>query len=74
MTEAMNTIQYKGYEASVVYESGDDLLVGCILHIQDMISFHGISIAEIKVSFQESIDDYLAYCEKVGKQLRQIFV
>ena len=64
----MNTIQYKGYEASVVYESGDDLLVGRLLHIQDIISFQGISIAEIKAAFEEAVDDYLAYCKEAATQ------
>lgn len=66
----MNTIQYCGHEASVVYESGDDLLVGRVLHIQDIIAFHGTSIVEIKTAFEEAIDDYMAYCKKIGKQPR----
>lgn len=40
MSDNMNTIQYRGHEASVVYESGDDLLVGRVLHVQDIIAFH----------------------------------
>ncbi len=64
----MNTIQYKGYYASIVYEAEDDLLVGRIIAINDIISFHGTSLKQIKTAFKVSVDDYLAFCEETGKQ------
>jgi predicted HicB family RNase H-like nuclease len=63
----MNTIQYKGYRASIVYETEDDLLVGRIIAINDIISFHGTSLKEIKTAFKESVDDYLSLCKEMGK-------
>jgi predicted HicB family RNase H-like nuclease len=64
----MNTMQYKGYQASVVYEAEDDLLVGHIMHINDIIGFHGTSLEEMKAAFHEAVDDYLEYCKKSGKE------
>jgi predicted HicB family RNase H-like nuclease len=64
----MNIIQYKGYHASVVYESKDDLLVGRIIAINDSITFHGASLKQIKAAFKVSVDDYLALCKETGKQ------
>jgi predicted HicB family RNase H-like nuclease len=64
----MNTIQYKGYQANIIYEADDDLLVGHIMHINDIIGFHGTSLKEIKAAFKEAVDDYLVFCKETGKQ------
>jgi predicted HicB family RNase H-like nuclease len=63
----MNTIHYKGYQANIVYDADDDILVGHIIHINDIIGFHGTSLKEIKAAFTEAVDDYLAHCKKTGK-------
>jgi predicted HicB family RNase H-like nuclease len=63
----MNTIHYKSYQANIVYDADDDILVGHIIHINDIIGFHGTSLKEIKAAFQEAVDDYLAHCKKTGK-------
>ena len=63
----MNTIQYKGYHASIVYESEDDLLVGRIIAINDIISFQGTSLKQIKSAFKASVDEYLEICKETGK-------
>jgi predicted HicB family RNase H-like nuclease len=64
----MNIIEYKGYQASVTYEADDDLLVGRILNIDGIVSFHGTSIQEMKSAFEEALDDYLAYCKESGRE------
>ena len=64
----MNTMSYNGYQADVVYEAEDDLLVGHIMHINDIIGFHGTSLSEVKAAFIEAVDDYIAFCEETGKQ------
>ena len=67
------TMNYKGYSAQIVYEADDDLLVGHIMSINDIIIFHGTSLKEIKAAFKEAVDDYLAYCKEIGKQPNKPF-
>jgi predicted HicB family RNase H-like nuclease len=62
------TIHYKGYQANIVFDADDDLLVGHIMQINDIIGFHGTSLKEIKTAFKEAVDDYLEYCKEIGKQ------
>jgi predicted HicB family RNase H-like nuclease len=69
----VNTIQYNGYQANIVYEAEDDLLIGHIMHINDIIGFHGTSLEEMKVAFKEAVDDYLEYCQKIGKEPNKPF-
>ncbi len=66
-------MHYKGYDTEVVYEAEDDLLVGHILNISDIIGFHGDSIAAVRAAFEESVDDYLEHCKNIGKQPNKPF-
>jgi len=64
----MDTMKYRGYEAMIGYEDEDEVLYGRVLGIRDVITFEGTCIEELKRSFQETIDDYLQYCEEKGIQ------
>jgi predicted HicB family RNase H-like nuclease len=38
-----------------------------VLDIDDIITFHGESIAEFEQAFQASVDDYIKACEQLGQ-------
>lgn len=63
----MNTMTYKGYQARIDFDPRDNLLVGRLLGIQDVIGFHAESVGELATAFREAVDDYLATCEAIGK-------
>ncbi|MEI7997587.1 MAG: type II toxin-antitoxin system HicB family antitoxin [Methylococcaceae bacterium] len=62
-----NTMTYRGYRASLEFDPNDNILVGRVLDIDDLISFHGDSVAEFTQAFHESVDDYVTACEKLGQ-------
>lgn len=65
----MNDIlQYKEYYASLSFSSTDDVFHGKVLAINDLISFEGSSVKELKKAFREAVDDYLSTCKAVGKE------
>ena len=63
-----NTLEYKGYLGSVEFSNEDDCFFGKILGINDLVTFDGNSVDEMKVSFHEAVDDYLDMCKRAGKQ------
>lgn len=63
----MNTMTYKGYTARVEYDERDNILVGRLLGIQDIVGFHAENVAALRDAFEEAVDDYLETCAKVGK-------
>jgi predicted HicB family RNase H-like nuclease len=63
----MNVLEYKGYKARVDFEPEDECFVGRLVGINDMVSFHGTTVAAIKSAFREAVDDYVETCRKVGK-------
>ncbi|PPD43220.1 MAG: toxin-antitoxin system HicB family antitoxin [Methylobacter sp.] len=63
----MNTLTYKGYTARIDFDDRDNILVGKLLGIQDIICFHADNVADLHAAFEEAVDDYLEACEKIGK-------
>lgn len=60
-------LEYKGYYASVHFSAADDVFHGKLLAINDLVSFEGDSVQEVKSAFHEAVDDYLETCKEIGK-------
>ena len=63
----MNVMTYRGYAARIEYSDEDQLLIGHVAGIRDVIGFHGESISELRNAFEEAVDDYLQTCERLGR-------
>jgi predicted HicB family RNase H-like nuclease len=67
MTNAVtNVMSYKGYTASMVFDTEDKVIVGRVQDIDDIIAFHGESVSEFEANFHAAIDDYLAAAQALG--------
>lgn len=62
----MNTMTYKGYTARIEFDDRDDIFVGRVLGLREMISFHGKTVAELRKEFRVAVQDYLSDCESQG--------
>jgi predicted HicB family RNase H-like nuclease len=63
----MNKLTYKGYTARIDFDERDNIFVGRLLGIKDVIAFHADNVADLKSAFEESVDDYLEACAAIGK-------
>lgn len=54
---------YKGYSASVRFDDEAEIFHGEVIGLRDVVTFQGTTVDELKQAFQESIDDYLEFCE-----------
>ena len=61
-----NTMQYRGYTASMSFDADDKIIVGRVLDIDDIMTFHGTSVAEFEAHFHTVVDDYIAACAALG--------
>ncbi|WP_218079868.1 type II toxin-antitoxin system HicB family antitoxin [Anthocerotibacter panamensis] len=61
-----NTMGYKGYTASMVFDPEDKIIVGRVIGIDDIISFHGESVTEFEANFHAVVDGYIAAVEVLG--------
>ena len=63
-----NTMQYRGYTASMSFDAEDKIILGRVLDIDDILTFHGASVAEFEAHFHTVVDDYIAACEALGSE------
>ena len=69
----MNTMTYKGYQGKFEYDQDADIFHGEVLHLNDVVTFQGRSIDELKKALADSVEDYLQLCKEVGKEPEKPF-
>ncbi|RPI23577.1 MAG: toxin-antitoxin system HicB family antitoxin, partial [Acidobacteria bacterium] len=58
-----DTLHYKDFIGSVRFSEEDGVFCGKIEGINDLVSFEGQTVEEIRQSFREAVDDYVDLCE-----------
>lgn len=69
----MNIMTHKGYLAKIEYSDEDELFIGRLAGIDDVIGFHGESVGELRSAFIEAVEDYLLTCKKLGKKPQKTY-
>lgn len=64
----MNQLEYKGYKGSIEVCLEDDLLHGKLLGINDLITYEGYTVQEIRKAFEDAVNDYLETCKELGRK------
>lgn len=59
---------YKGYEASIAFDDEAGIFHGETVNTRDLITFQGVSVAELRQAFRDSVDDYLAFCAERSEE------
>jgi len=68
-----NVMVYKEFAGSVNYDQADDCFHGRIEGIDDLITFEGHSVAELKIAFREAVIDYEKICATAGKEAQKSY-
>ncbi len=68
-----NILAYKGFSARVEFDARDNIFFGRILGIEDLVTFHGESVSELRDAFKEAVTDYLETCKAIGKKPQKPF-
>ncbi len=58
---------YKGYAGTIEVDTEAEILFGRVVGLHDVITFQGETVAEARKAFQDSVDDYLAFCAERGE-------
>jgi len=66
-------LEYEGFLGSVHFSAGDEIFFGKIEGIDDLVTFEGSSVRELKKSFKEAVKEYLELCEVTGKDSQKSF-
>ena len=63
----MNSMSYNGYTARMEFDAEDKIIVGRVIDIDDIITFHGESVVEFEAAFKAAVDGYIHACEQLGQ-------
>lgn len=63
-----NVLEYKGYHTKIEFDSEALVLRGKIEGIKDLVNFESTDISSVEEEFHAAVDDYLEFCEEVGKE------
>ncbi|MCL2596439.1 MAG: type II toxin-antitoxin system HicB family antitoxin [Paludibacter sp.] len=58
-----NILTYKGFIGSVQYSADDSVFFGKIEGINDLITFEGETVQELKDNFRYMVDEHIRDCE-----------
>lgn len=61
-------IDYKGYTGVFEFDPTIDAFHGRVVGLQDVVTFEGSSVEELRRAMEESVEDYLELCAEAGKE------
>lgn len=62
----MNYFQYQGYMGTIEPDADNNTLFGKLFGIRQLVTYEGDTMPELRQAFENSVDDYLAYCSEHG--------
>jgi predicted HicB family RNase H-like nuclease len=66
-------MEYKGYLGHAEFDDEANIFHGEGINIRDVITFQGKSVDELRQAFEDSVEDYLAFCAERGEEPEQPF-
>ncbi len=66
-------MEYKGYLSRIEFDDEANIFHGEVLNIRDVITFQGKTVDELRQAFEDSVEDYLAFCAERGEEPGQPF-
>ena len=66
-------MQYKGYVGRVEYDDEAGIFHGEVVNTRDVITFQGRTVQELRKTFRDSVEDYLAFCKERGEDPEKPF-
>ncbi len=62
--KAMDVLTYRGFVGSVHFSAEDDVFFGKVEGVNDLITFEGNSVQELKNAFHYVVDEHIKDCER----------
>ncbi len=60
-------LEYNGYKGTVEYSEADKILFGKLSGINELVTYEGTSVDELRSAFRESVDDYIETLRELGR-------
>ena len=68
-----DVLTYKECIGSVHFNAEDEVFFGKIEGIEDLISFEGNTVSDLKKAFEDAVIDYIEICKEAGKKVDKTY-
>lgn len=68
-----NLMNYKGFTAKVEFSADDNVFVGRLIGIDDIVMFEAETVDELKRAFEEAVNFHIEVCERTGKKSKKSY-
>ena len=65
--------KYGDFLGTVSFSAEDEIFFGKVLGIDDLVTFEGRSVRELKKSFRDSVNEYIDFCQSKGKSPKKTY-
>lgn len=63
-----SVMKHKSFLGTVKYDEQAQTLYGKVEGINDLVTYEGRDVDEIKAAFHEAVEDYIVLCRETGKE------
>ncbi|MCH9689987.1 MAG: type II toxin-antitoxin system HicB family antitoxin [Gammaproteobacteria bacterium] len=57
-------LNHQGYIGHVEFDDENEIFLGSVINIKDIITFQADTVHDLKQAFIDSVEDYLAFCKE----------
>jgi predicted HicB family RNase H-like nuclease len=68
-----DVLHRKDFIGSVHFSAEDECFFGRIEGIEDLVTFEGRDVGELKRAFREAVEDYIGLCRSAGKPFHKSY-
>lgn len=69
----MTILTYKGYTGKVDFDFEAGIIHGEVMDLRDIVTFQAENVSEVIKAFEDSVDDYIEFCELEGVEPEKPF-
>ena len=66
-------MEYKGFKARVEFSADDEVFFGRLIGIDDVVTFEGKTVRELKKAMKEAVEFHIEVCERSGRILKKAY-
>lgn len=68
-----NILRYKDFIGTVFFSAEDEVFYGKVEGLDDLVSFEGESVGELKHAFEEAVEEYIDLCKKENREVEKSY-
>lgn len=66
-------MNYNGFTAKIEFSADDNVFVGRLIGIDDVVMFEAETVEGLNKALQEAVDFHIEVCEKAGKKSKKSY-